>query len=127
MSDVTDIETPEVVEETAGEPQTAQAPPVETAPGGADEGLDEGENGAENGEPTEASKAIAQLGLTRMTLQELKEKSPADLVAFAEQLEIENANSMRKQDMMFAILKTLAEEGVEIGGSGTLEVVQDGF
>jgi len=62
-----------------------------------------------------------------MSLQELKDKSPADLLAFAETLEIENANSMRKQDMMFAILKTLAEEGVEISGSGTLEVVQDGF
>ena len=68
------------------------------------------------------AKAIAALGLTRMSLQELKEKSPADLLAFAEQLEIENANSMRKQDMMFAILKTSAEEGVEIFGSGTLEV-----
>ena len=79
------------------------------------------------GEPTEASKAIAALGLTRMSLQELKEKSPADLLAFAEQFDIENANTMRKQDMMFAILKTSAEEGVEIFGSGTLEVVQDGF
>ena len=48
-------------------------------------------------------------------------------MAFAEELEIENANSMRKQDMMFAILKIVAEEGVEISGSGTLEVVQDGF
>ena len=67
------------------------------------------------------------MALTRMSLQELKEKSPADLLAFAEQLEIENANAMRKQDMMFAILKTLAEEGVEISGSGTLEVLQDGF
>ena len=47
------------------------------------------------------------LGVTRMSLQELKEKSPADLLAFAESLEIENANSMRKQDMMFAILKAL--------------------
>ncbi len=69
----------------------------------------------------------AQLGLHRMSLQELKEKSPADLLAFAESLEIENANSMRKQDMMFAILKALAEEGVEISGSGVLEVLQDGF
>ena len=69
----------------------------------------------------------SQLGLTRMSLQELKEKSPADLLAFAESLEIENANSMRKQDMMFAILKALAEEGVEISGSGVLEVLQDGF
>jgi len=63
-------------------------------------------------EPSEASKAIAALGLTRMSLQELKEKSPADLLAFAEQFDIENANAMRKQDMMFAILKTLADEGV---------------
>ena len=84
-------------------------------------------NGAREGEPSEAAKAIAALGLTRMSLQELKEKSPADLLAFAEQFEIENANAMRKQDMMFAILKTLAEEGVEIFASGTLEVVQDGF
>ncbi|HYE42606.1 MAG TPA: Rho termination factor N-terminal domain-containing protein, partial [Caulobacteraceae bacterium] len=65
--------------------------------------------------------------MQRMSLQELKEKTPADLLALAEQLEIENANSMRKQDMMFAILKELAESGVEISGSGTLEVVQDGF
>jgi transcription termination factor Rho len=78
-------------------------------------------------EPTEASKAIAALGLTRMSLQELKEKSPADLLAFAEQFDIENANAMRKQDMMFAILKTLADEGVEVFATGTLEVVQDGF
>ena len=49
----------------------------------------------ENDEPTEASKAIAALGLTRMSLQELKDKPPVDLLALAEQLEIENANSMR--------------------------------
>ena len=65
--------------------------------------------------------------LPRLSLQELKDKSPTDLLAFAESLEIENANTMRKQDMMFAILKTLAEEGVEITGSGTLEVLSDGF
>jgi transcription termination factor Rho len=88
---------------------------------------DVAEEAAREAEPTEASKAVAALGLSRMTLQELKEKSPADLLAFAEQFEIENANAMRKQDMMFAILKTLAEEGVEISASGTLEVVQDGF
>ncbi|HTK35992.1 MAG TPA: transcription termination factor Rho [Caulobacteraceae bacterium] len=63
----------------------------------------------------------------RMSLQELKAKSPTDLLALAESLEIENANSMRKQDMMFAILKTVAEDGMEISGGGTLEVVQDGF
>jgi transcription termination factor Rho len=73
------------------------------------------------------AEAVAALGLKSMSLQELKEKSPADLLAFAETFEVENANSMRKQDMMFAILKTLAEEGVEISGSGTMEVLQDGF
>lgn len=72
-------------------------------------------------------RTVAALGLTRMSLQELKEKSPAELLAFAEQFEIENANAMRKQDMMFALLKASAEEGLEIFGSGTLEVVQDGF
>jgi transcription termination factor Rho len=78
-------------------------------------------------EPSEVANTIAKMGLTRMSLQELKDKAPADLLAFAELFEIENANSMRKQDMMFSILKVLAEEDVEISGSGTLEVVQDGF
>ena len=63
----------------------------------------------------------------RMALQALKDKSPADLLAFAEQLGIENAASLRLQDMMFAVLKTLAEDGVEILGSGVIEVLQDGF
>ena len=63
----------------------------------------------------------------RMSLQELKEKSPADLLQLAEGLDIENASSMRKQGMMFAILKELAERGTEIYGGGTLEVLQDGF
>ena len=75
----------------------------------------------------ERPSAPAPGAITRMSLQELKEKPAADLVTFAEGLEIENASSMRRQDMMFAILKTLADEGAEITGSGTLEVVQDGF
>ena len=62
-----------------------------------------------------------------MNLKELKEKSPADLLAYAEQLEIENASSLRKQDMMFAILKHLAEDDIAIFGDGVLEVLQDGF
>jgi len=70
---------------------------------------------------------IASLGISSMSLQELKDKTPAGLLALAEKLEIENANSMRKQDMMFAILKAIADEALEISGSGTLEVVQDGF
>ncbi len=63
----------------------------------------------------------------RMMLSELKAKSPADLLAMAEELEIENASTMRKGDMMFAILKEMAEEGAEISGDGVLEVMQDGF
>lgn len=62
-----------------------------------------------------------------MNLQELKEKPPADLLAYAEELEIENASSLRKQDMMFAILKQLADNEVSIFGIGVLEVLQDGF
>ena len=85
-----------------------------------------GDGGHDDG-GADLSVVIAGLGITSMSLQELKAKSPADLLALAEKLEIENANSMRKQDMMFAILKTVAEEAVEISGSGTLEVVQDGF
>ncbi len=62
-----------------------------------------------------------------MNLQELKTRSPAELLAFAEELGIENCSSMRKQDMMFAILKELADQGVPISGTGVLEVLQDGF
>src|SRR5215475_15879293 len=62
-----------------------------------------------------------------MTLQELKAKTPMDLLAFAEELQVENASAMRKQDMMFAILKQLADRNVEIMGGGVLEVLQDGF
>jgi transcription termination factor Rho len=68
-----------------------------------------------------------QEGLQAMKLQDLKNKKPADLLAFAEELEIENASSMRKQDMLFAILKELAEREVEITGSGVVEILQDGF
>ena len=62
-----------------------------------------------------------------MNLQELKNKNPADLLAYAEDLEVENASSLRKQDMMFAILKQLAENEVAIFGIGVLAVLQDGF
>src|ERR1700722_16001953 len=62
-----------------------------------------------------------------MNLQELKRKTPAELLAFAEDLQIENASSLRKQDMMFAILKQLAENDQPIFGDGVLEILQDGF
>ena len=54
-------------------------------------------------------------------------RSPADLLAFAEELSIENASTLRKQDMMFAILKQLAENDVSIFGRGVLETLADGF
>jgi transcription termination factor Rho len=62
-----------------------------------------------------------------MNLQELKSKTPAELLHFAEELQIENASSLRKQDMMFAILKQLADNDQAIYGDGVLEVLQDGF
>ena len=62
-----------------------------------------------------------------MHLSELKAKSPADLLLFAEEVGVENASSLRKQDMMFAILKTLAENDQAIFGEGTLEILPDGF
>ena len=84
-------------------------------------------DGAGQDDGADLAAVIASLGISSMSLQELKDKTPADLLALAEKLEIENANSMRKQDMMFAILKAIADEALEISGSGTLEVVQDGF
>ena len=68
-----------------------------------------------------------QAGLQAMKLKDLKSNTPTDLLAFAEELEIENASSMRKQDMLFAILKELAERDVEITGEGVVETLQDGF
>jgi transcription termination factor Rho len=62
-----------------------------------------------------------------MHLQDLKKKTPAELLGYAEELEIENASTLRKQDMMFAILKQLATNDVAIYGDGVLEVLQDGF
>ncbi len=62
-----------------------------------------------------------------MHLADLKRKTPADLVAMAEELGVENASTLRKQDIIFAILKTSAEAGTEITGAGTIEVMPDGF
>ncbi|ODR95815.1 transcription termination factor Rho [Methyloceanibacter stevinii] len=62
-----------------------------------------------------------------MKLQDLKAKSPTELLSFAEEVEVENANAMRKQELMFAILKQLAAREVDITGQGVVEVLQDGF
>lgn len=65
--------------------------------------------------------------MDQMKLQDLKSKKPADLVAFAESLDIENASVLRKQELLFAILKALADDEVEIIGEGIVEILQDGF
>ena len=62
-----------------------------------------------------------------MHLKDLKKKTPAELVAMAEELGVEGASTMRKQDLMFSILKVRAESGAEIMGMGTIEVLNDGF
>jgi len=62
-----------------------------------------------------------------MHLQELKRKSPAELLAFGETSGIENASNLRRQDLMFAILKVMAEKDTSIDGDGVLEILQDGF
>lgn len=62
-----------------------------------------------------------------MRLREIKLKMPAELLEFAESLAVENASSLKRQDMLFAILKKLSENNVEIIGDGVLEVLQDGF
>jgi len=62
-----------------------------------------------------------------MNLQELKKKNPAELIAEAEKLGIENPSTLRKQEILFAILKKLAEKNEQITATGVLEVLQDGF
>ncbi|MBS0285669.1 MAG: Rho termination factor N-terminal domain-containing protein, partial [Proteobacteria bacterium] len=62
-----------------------------------------------------------------MHLKDLKKKAPAELVQLAEELGVEGASTLRKQDLMFAILKVQAENGDQIMGEGTIEVLPDGF
>jgi len=62
-----------------------------------------------------------------MNLQDLKNKQPEELLKEATKLEIENPSSLRKQDLMFAILKQIATDGEIITGSGVIEIIQDGF
>jgi len=65
--------------------------------------------------------------LETLALADLKAKTPKDLLIYAEELEIENASTMRKGEIMFSVLKERAEDGWEISGDGVLEVLQDGF
>src|SRR5439155_12372707 len=65
--------------------------------------------------------------MREMKLQDLKSKTPTELLSFAEELEVENASTMRKQELMFAILKQLAGREIDIIGEGVVEVLSDGF
>src|SRR6201747_493813 len=65
--------------------------------------------------------------MREMKLQDLKAQTPAELVSFAEEKGVENASTMRKQELMFTILKQLAASETEIIGTGVVEVLQDGF
>jgi transcription termination factor Rho len=65
--------------------------------------------------------------MAEMKLQDLKKKTPTELLTVAEELEVENASTMRKQELLFAILKQLAAQDVDIIGEGVVEVLQDGF
>jgi len=65
--------------------------------------------------------------MTDMKLDDLKSKSPMEMLTFAEEHGVENASTMRKQELMFAVLKQLAAKEIEITGSGVVEVLQDGF
>ena len=78
--------------------------------------------------PSEDGPVATEAAVRReVRLQDLKSKSPTELIAFAEEVEVENASTMRKQELMFAILKQLAANETEIIGAGTVEVLQDGF
>lgn len=65
--------------------------------------------------------------MPEMKLQDLKAKSPQELLSLAEELEVENASTLRKQELMFGILKQLANQDTDIIGAGVVEVLQDGF
>jgi transcription termination factor Rho len=122
MTDVRDTDPTapeaEALEGLSTEDRAPDATPEEIA--AADSAIE-----AAEAEDEEEGEAVVPSG--RITLQELNDKTPADLVAFAEQLEIENAGNLRKQDLLFAILKALADEEVEIIASGVLEILSDGF
>ena len=75
----------------------------------------------------ETADAPAPIYPKEIKLADLKDKSPVELLAFAEEYEVENASTMRKQELMFAILKQLASREIEIVGVGVIEVLQDGF
>ena len=98
----------------------------DTDPHAASEAPDVGPTGASSAPPT-PTPTSASLDLERIEVGELKKRSAADLLELAQTLEIGNAGSMRKQALMFEILRALDARGVEIAGVGVIETLQDGF
>ena len=78
-------------------------------------------------EPEAEAEPGPETPQTEMKLLDLKSKSPTELLEFAEQHGVENASTLRKQELMFAVLKRLAEQNFSITGIGVVEVLQDGF
>lgn len=74
-----------------------------------------------------AKEKTSEDGREQVMLADIKEKSPKELLVYAESLDVENASSLRTQDMLFACLKQLAEQNIEIIGGGVIEVLPDGF
>ena len=77
--------------------------------------------------PPEWRPPRSSFSMKQMKLEDLKRKSPAELVTFAEETGVENASTLRKQELMFATLKQLATQETEITATGVVEVLQDGF
>ncbi len=78
-------------------------------------------------EPDKAAETPAETEQPEMKLLDLKSKSATELLEFAEEVGVENASTLRKQELMFAVLKSLAEQDYQITGIGVVEVLQDGF
>ncbi len=127
---VTPIPTPTRPTLTGRKKVAAPAPETEAAEA-APAPKETAEKPAEKPAKAEPEKAptmtLADVRFQIVKLQDLKAKSPVEMLAFAEELEIEGAGSMRKQELMFAILKALAESDIEISGVGVLEALPDGF
>jgi transcription termination factor Rho len=74
-----------------------------------------------------SEKKLSLDDMSSISLDDLKKLKPAELIKFAKEVGIENAGSMRKQDIFVQVLKDLADDDIEIHGGGVLEVLQDGF
>ena len=64
---------------------------------------------------------------SKVDLHDLKKKKPQELLEYAEKVGVSNPSALKKQNMLFAILKSLAEKNIIIEGGGVLETLQDGF